>query len=513
MKHTLTIIGLIFILFGQTSCESDFLDKQPSSQLSSESFWKTEQDVELALTGVYSTLQQPLISIRPKDASGRPLNKIAWDAVTDDAYQTFNYGFRQIIDGTFTASSEGNRGAIHILYETSYKGIQSCNFFLDNIDKVENIDAKKIDSWKAEVQFLRAFFYYHLATVYGDVPLRLEPASIENQELIKSPQADIFKQIEDDLIFAEANLSEKAYDNGHVVRGAASALLARTYLYQQKYSLAADTAKKVIDAGSFDLASDYSSLFMESGQTGNPEIIFSTQFTNAPGEAQGVSFEIMIGFWGTLKPTEDFVNSFEAIDGLPIDESPIYDSAEPLKNRDPRLTEIVQEGEWNPEIEQKTLSGYTLIKWTTPETRESFVQNQSDGTDVVHIRYADVLLMYAEGKIESGSVDTSVLDAINEVRARAYGVAVGDTGSYPAITTTDVGELREAVRNERRYEFGFEGLRYFDLKRWGIAEEVLNGFYDSHVDANRVFLPKHYKWPLPQSAIDKNNALEQNPDY
>ena len=146
MKHTLIIIGLIFTLFGQTSCESDFLDKQPSSQLSSESFWKTEQDVELALTGVYSTLQQPLISIRPKDASGRPLNKIAWDAVTDDAYQTFNYGFRQIIDGTFTASSEGNRGAIHILFETSYKGIQSCNFFLNNIDKLENIEAKKIDS-------------------------------------------------------------------------------------------------------------------------------------------------------------------------------------------------------------------------------------------------------------------------------------------------------------------------------------------------------------------------------
>ena len=512
MNKTILLIALSFLGISISSCEDDFLDKQPTSQLSSDSFWQTEADAELALTGVYSNLQQNMLAIRA-DGGWPPTIKPNWDALTDDSYQTFNYGFRELIDGTATPTSGGTNGAIAQLYSVCYKGIQTCNFFLANIEQVENIEADKLNDWKGQVRTLRAFFYYNLVTTYGEVPLRIEPTTLENQDLPKSPEADIFAQIEEDLQFGVANLSEAPYGDGYVVKGSANALLARTYLYQGKYTEAAEAAKAVIDGGSFALSPNYEDLFIDGGQVDNPEIIFSTKYSSAPGEFQDRGSEIMIGFWGTLKPTEDFVNSFEATDGLPIDESPLYDETNPLENRDPRLSKIVLEGEWNPEIEQKTLSGFGLLKWISPATRASFVQNFTEGTDYIHIRYADVLLMYAEGKIESGSIDTSVLDAINQVRARAYGVAVGDTGSYPAITTTDQGELREAVRNERRYEFGFEGLRYFDLKRWGIAEEVLNGFYDAHVDGNRVFLPKHYKWPLPQSAIDKNTALEQNPDY
>ncbi|RTE54028.1 RagB/SusD family nutrient uptake outer membrane protein [Arenibacter aquaticus] len=512
MKKSIKIFSLLILGLAISSCDSDFLDKQPSSQLSSEGFWTTEQDAQLALTGVYSNLQSNLIAIKGERA-WPPSIKPNWDALTDDAYQTFNYGFREIIDGTFSPTTGGNNGAILQLYRICYKGIQTCNFFLANIDQVENVETSKLNQWKAEASFIRAFFYYYLATTYGDVPLRLESTTLDNQELPKSTAEEVFAQIEADLIFAASNLPEAPYTNGRVVKGSANALLARTYLYQNKYGQAAAAAKEVMDEGNFQLADDYSSLFVDSGQAGNPEIIFSTIYTNAPGEVQPWGTEVMLGFWGTLKPTEQFVDSFEAIDGLPIDESPEYDPENPLENRDPRLTQIVQEGEWNPEIEQKTLSGYGLLKWTTPETRASLVQNSTEATDYVHIRYADVLLMYAEGKIEDGDIDSSVLDAINQVRARAYGVAVSDTDNYPEITTTSANELREIVRNERRYELSFEGLRYFDLKRWGIAEEVLNGFYDPQVASNRVFLPKHYKWPLPQSAIDKNNALDQNPDY
>ena len=499
MKKTIILLALSFLGITISSCEDDFLDKQPSSQLPSDTFWKTEQDAQLALTGVYSNLQQNMLAIRA-DGGWPPTIKPNWDALTDDCYQTFNYGFRELIDGTASATSGGNNGAIAQLYTVCYKGIQTCNFFLANIDQVENIEADKLNDWKAQASTLRAFFYYNLAT-------------LENQDLPKNPESEIFAQIEKDLVFAAANLSEAPYNDGYVVKGSANALLARTYLYQGKFAEAAVAAKAVMDGGSFSLSTNYEDLFIDAGQADNPEIIFSTKYSSAPGEFQDRGSEIMIGFWGTLKPTKDFVDSFEATDGLPIDESPLFDATTPLENRDPRLSKIVLEGEWNPEVEQKTLSGFGLLKWISPQTRASFVQNFTEGTDYIHIRYADVLLMYAEGKIESGSIDTSVLDAINQVRARAYGVALGDTGSYPAITTTDPGELREVVRNERRYELGFEGLRYFDLKRWGIAEEVLNGFYDSHVDANRIFLPKHYKWPLPQSAIDKNEALEQNPDY
>ncbi|WP_308992365.1 RagB/SusD family nutrient uptake outer membrane protein [Mariniflexile litorale] len=511
-KYIYKTVLIVVLAIGLWACSDEFLDKQPTDALSSETFWASESDGELALTGVYGRLQERIVAFAVSD---RPRNYIAWDAATDDAYQTYDYGWRQIIDGTMTPSTGGTVG---LLYGICYNGIATANTFLANADRLsENgVSTDLVNQWKGEVHFIRAFWYYTLAVTYGDVPLRIEPSSVENQDIEKSTQAQIFAQVETDLGIAITNLAERNFDDGHANKAAANALLARALLYQGKYAEAADAAEEAILGGSFSLTDDYSAMFADATQENNNEVMFSIKTNHTTGEthAWGGSLEAMIAGWGAIHPTKDFVDSFEAIDGLPITSSPYYDENNPMENRDPRLSKYVVEGSLNPDFENQPLEGFSWIKWLSPATIvDPKNPPATNGTDAIIIRYADALLMYAEGKIESNNIDASVLDAINQVRARAYGVAVSDVGNYPAITTTNQAELRTIIRNERRHEFGLEGLRYFDLKRWGIAEQVLNGLYDPFMDNERIFLPKHMKLPLPQSAIDKNENLDQNPDY
>ena len=188
---------------------------------------------------------------------------------------------------------------------------------------------------------------------------------------------------------------------------------------------------------------------------------------------------------------------------------------------------------------------------------DTWIQNSfsTDKNDIL-MRYADVLLMYAEAKIEMNSIDQSVLDAINEVRARAYGVKLSETNAYPAVSTTNQAELRRTVRIERRMELAYEGIRYMDIIRWRLAEKVLNtGIYgmldpaelkNKVVDAGLWFFPgipdidedgvpdfskmhqdglikllvqrkfdakRQYLWPIPTKEVLINENLGQNPNY
>jgi hypothetical protein len=164
-----------------------------------------------------------------------------------------------------------------------------------------------------------------------------------------------------------------------------------------------------------------------------------------------------------------------------------------------------------------------VVKYITDEVKAN---SPHFTTDNILIRYAEVLLIYAEAKIESGQIDKSVLDAINDVRSRAYGTTADDIAHYPEITTTDQGSLRKIVRNERRVELAFEGLRWYDLKRWKIAAgpggtmngPVLGAFLSpgNYFNAgSRSLTDKDYLRPIPQTQIDLEGAsvLEQNPSY
>jgi hypothetical protein len=290
-----------------------------------------------------------------------------------------------------------------------------------------------------------------------------------------------------------------------------------------------------------------------------------------------------LGSYSTVVPCQSLIDSYEAIDGKPIDESAVYDPKNPFENRDPRLKNsiITPQSVWGGIIfeshpdslisrkadgsvrganaDSRTVIwpaaffGYLWKKYTDEVA-------QLDGRpwselDFILMRYAEILLIYAEAKTELGQVDASVLNAINRIRARAYGADVSDVGNYPAITATDQAEVRKVIRRERKVELANEGFRLFDIRRWRIAEKVMpvklygrildtptatgipeidddcfvsyagiESQYDFNPDArfpnaqNRLFnVSSDYLCPIPQQEIDTYGGLgatlEQNPGY
>ena len=290
-----------------------------------------------------------------------------------------------------------------------------------------------------------------------------------------------------------------------------------------------------------------------------------------------------VGGWGGAQaPSWDLFNAFLASDGLPIDESPLYDPHNPFENRDPRCGyTIVEFGSrhlnftYQPHPDSLMVMNFnTGLKQQNNDTRalqqyasfnglllkkgvdEDWLPNYAAENDKIVIRFAEVLLMYAEASIELGTIDQSVLDAMNMVRARAYKTAYTDVGSYPAITSTDQSYLRKIIKMERRMEFAFEGVRYSDIIRWELAEKVLNNdiyglldvdpLQEKIIDPGLWFFPmtpdidedgipnlepmyeaglvkrlairdfdasRQYLWPIPSKEILINENLDQNPGY
>lgn len=285
------------------------------------------------------------------------------------------------------------------------------------------------------------------------------------------------------------------------------AMKARFALYFGDFDIAAKAAKDCMDLNIYSLEPDYAKLFLQNTRE-NPEKIFSI--------ARSIENNVMLDEWfvknglprnvggyGSDNPSWDLLASYLCTDGLPIDESPLFDPRNPFKNRDPRCTKtIVEFGtehcgiEYNPrhDVEQimdfrtgtmkknednrkmNTNSSYNGLIWKKG-IDISWTENfPKVDRDYIMIRYADLLLMYAEAKIELNEIDASVTDAINAVRARAYGVPASSTSLYPAVPMGTQAELRKAVRIERRMETANEGLRYMDLIRWRLAEKALNGY-------------------------------------
>jgi hypothetical protein len=225
-----------------------------------------------------------------------------------------------------------------------------------------------------------------------------------------------------------------------------------------------------------------------------------------------------------------FVDAFECVDGMTIDQSPLFDPENPYKNRDPRLNmAVLKEGDM---LAGSPLAGGTVNDAVNtglyPNKAFNYLHTGWGlyDMDIVLLRYAEVLLTYAEAKIESGTIDQSVLDAINHVRARAYNTVFTDVDNYPNVTTLNQSELREIIRRERNVELANEhnDTRLQDIKRWRIAEDVLNGtMFGAKNDSGEYRVmqqlnfdsSKHYLWPIPQSEIDLigSDIMTQNPGY
>lgn len=469
-------------------CGDDLLDKQPLDRISSEEFWETETDFHMGLTSLYGSLQ-----------GGGGLFSYGipnWDVITDNAYGQHNYwGSQEFVQGTISPSSGGY---ITDVYNASYNGIARINIFLQQLEAEQGsvLDPETKSRMEAEARFIRGYYYWMLFFTYGDVPIVTQPLSLDNQVQPKSSAQEVLDQSLSDLDFAIANLPDVLYASGggRAVKSSAQALKTRILMYtafdrngdpdDMVLNQARELALEVMGDG-YQLDAEFANVFRDGTQEGNPEIIFSIKFL-APDNSH--SMDLWYGDWLVVGPLQNFVDEFEQGD-IRLDETIFEEVVEFNGNIH------------NPSDHDPT--GYGLKKFLSPN-EIPYTYSTNSQQDWVMLRYAEVLLMYAEAQNELSGPDASVYEAINEIRNRA--------GLAPLSEGLNQMQMRESIRHERRVELAFEGLRLYDLKRWGIAQEVLNNVQDGILTYN--YEERFYHWPLPQTEIDKSQGeLVQNPDY
>ncbi|WP_316834327.1 RagB/SusD family nutrient uptake outer membrane protein [Pedobacter nutrimenti] len=515
MKKLFIFIIILSGLSIFSSCKKDFLQKDPLAQLSQNTFWKTQSDADLALAGCYNFLCRGHNATSVSNAgAGFGGGYMFWETLTDNGY-TISSG------GNFSTVSTGNieatmTGIISDAYKYSYQAIATCNLFLVRVGDIP-LTSNLRNQYIGEVKFIRAYHYFLLSQLYGDCVLTLKPLSFDQASITipRSPKSLVVDSILADLDYAAANLPNTNY-NGHAVRGTALAYKAKVLLANGQYQKAADAAKLVITENKFKLADTYSSLFLKPGQNNNPEIMFSARYS--PPSFYSPQ-DWLFSYLNNVNVLKYLVDDYECTDGLPIQSSPLFSSTTPYVNRDPRLKmSIIVPGDWRGTTASTAFdpkaaavpSGFLPRKGIDPNRFPTTYATQSD-QDWVLMRYADVLLMYAEAQNEVAGPDGTVYAAINAVRTRP------DVNMPQIPSGLSAADMRTRIRHERRIEFAMEGQRFFDLKRWRFDRTIIPTIKDPN-NAYRSFPLRDTIWPIPQSEIEVaksvgNIGFKQNPGY
>lgn len=529
------VLGAVFM----SSCEKE-LNLSPTDQFDDATFWTNETNALLALTGAYRgniVMNEP--EYQPSDWWS--YNGLIWlELATDNAYHKAgdNSPWNRITNG----NSVPNLAPYGSYWSNSYAKIARCTDFLENIEKVQMDETKK-KRMIAEVRFLRACQYYYMSQFWGSVPLVEKVLTKEEANtLSKAPKQEIvaftLQELEEAVIDLPRHKDIVPTERGRASMQTALAFLGRMQMAEGMYVEAAATYKTIIDFGDNIIDPEYGDLFKTTGENSN-EILFSTQRIeniNATSFPQHFTPSAFGGFH-VMFPLGSLVESYQFNDGTPFSyNDPRYDPKNLGNNRDPRLnltilyngapfktSTYVSHPDAVNSLDQTrgVFSGYGMRKWTD-ETIQGSLRNYGGNEPV--IRYSEILLSYLEAKLEAGEpIDQALLDAtINRVRARA-------SVNMPPVIITSPDLLRPLLRNERRVELALEGIRYLDLLRWKIADQVLKGdFYGAPFpDAtnirkkgnitdpyNRWFVTtKNFKkginelWPIPQNEVSINPNL------
>ncbi|MBB2150663.1 RagB/SusD family nutrient uptake outer membrane protein [Pedobacter gandavensis] len=533
---------LIYILLTTTvlmGCKKDILNTKPLDQYSNETLWSSKADANAALTGCYSGWETGDNVIYDDCLSDNGIDQFPWEN-----YETFASGL--------ATASDSQPG----VNKYSYLTIQRCNWFLDNVDKVPSasLDNTLKERMKSEARFLRAYRYAILTQMYGDVPFTLHNLTTdEANKTQRSPKAQVVDFVLQELASIAPSLpvSYSGSDIGRITRGAALALKARVELFNAKYTDCITTTQQLMTGPfNYSLYPDYEGIFRPQNSN-NQEVILDVQYLQNDNSewVLGAALPNSHGGWSSMAPTQALVDAYETTNGKTIQEDGSYNALQPYTNRDPRLDAAVIHpgllymGSYFDPLSagssdlvgnnNASPTGYNFKKYLA---NIDDYNNTAYGTDVwntggsiIVIRYAEVLLTYAEAKIEANQIDPSVYDAINKVRQRP-------TVNMPAVTAAlypDQASLRVLIRRERRAELAGEGLRWYDIQRWKIGADVLNGDVkgslkgsvnpsngvltltpnSNFVAGSRTFDNKNYLWPIPQKEFDINPSLKQNPGY
>ncbi|MEO0553849.1 MAG: RagB/SusD family nutrient uptake outer membrane protein [Bacteroidota bacterium] len=459
---------LFVVAFAILSC-SDELDLVPITEKSASNFYRNEQEMETAIFGVYAQLQNN--GLYGLDLIG--VGEIPGEDTFEEIAANDGGRFGQLDD--FSTNAEND--LVGDIWRESFEGIQRVNVVLNRIEEVEFDNEALKANRIGEMQFVRGLLYFNLVRLYGDVPLVLEetinPSDYFGQE--RTPSSEVYDQIETDLNAAIQSLPATK-SSGRPAIGAAQALLADVLMNQGDYSGAVSLLNVVVNSGEYLLMPTTAEVFGVSNE-GNAEILFEVQYSsglngNSEGESAASQFRpsgTTANAKGHNLPSAEFVDLFEASDTRQSDYVGLDAEANPF---------------------------YFSVKYEVSET------GADDGdTDHIVIRYADVLLKLAEALNESGGANPE--QYLNMVRNRA---------GLSNTTATSQNDLRDAIEMERRLELIGEGHRWFDLKRTGRAVETMNAWFAAN-DKNVTISSNHLILPIPQSQLDTDPALEQNPGY
>ena len=462
-----------------SSCEG-FLDKDPIGTLDAGSFFQTEADAIQALNAAYKPL------------------------TFSNSNNNFYWAFGVLAGDEAIAGGDGSRSGmveidalihtprteeINSFWKLQYSGITQSNLVLDKIQEISiNPDAQ--NKIIGEALFLRSYYYFLLTQVFGDVPLFITLVSPDKLKTPRTPRLEIYNQILADCDLASARLPDRqsAPDAGRVTKGAALALAAKVSLYLKNWDKTLEYAAKIKALNVYALVQNYEDNFKENTQN-NSESVWEIQHSNLElgvGNSlnQWWTSKKITGGYGFAEVTESLFNAFETDD--------------PRR----RITIAMNNEDYFGVVYKNSFSStrYSIRKYLQSD---STVTQKADGDlNYGAIRYAEVLLWEAEALAELGRVGEAGLP-LESVRARARAQATNPSTALPRITAMDKQSMIDAIRHERLVEMGFEMHRYFDLIRWGIAASKIPEFKAG----------KHEVFPIPQTEIDLNPKLIQNPGY
>jgi hypothetical protein len=536
MKHTFLYLTLLCIVFGCT----DILDTIPTDRLSAEVYWKTDKDAEYAANAIYRFLESP----------GSVLGK---EAMTDIARATFETSDETKVE---LGNADPQTNLFQNTWNDMYRGIRRCNDYMANIGKITPTNEATVNRLTAEVRMLRCYFYSRLVSYFGDVPLITVPIGIsESKTLTRTPVSEIYDFIYNETNDAVGYLPETTNEKGRITKGAALGILARTMLFAAGnvtgtdnrstiyYERAKAAADAVIALNVYSLLPNYKELFLYANENSR-EVVFDKQFmkdvySNAVMNNFGA---VSLGNNGSMmSPTVVLVDEYETINGKSITEDASHDPMNPYADRDPRLGytlyvpgDILPNGAvydsrpgWSSTNDvfgasyQVSKTGLLPKKYINPE--DIGLSNRDNcGINLILIRYAEILLSAAEARIELNTETDLALKYINDIRQRS------DVNMPPLSGITDQSALRNAVRHERMVELALEGNRFFDIRRWKIAESVCNmdkvegmRYIDKEngqlitVSTNykKKFTSRDYLWPVPYNERQLNPNLTQNENW
>lgn len=504
MKKYIKIImlgGLIIF----TSCSKDFAEVEPIGLVNEADFLTTDEEAESVIYGIYDLMAWNY---------NRPWNSAFFLKVLpgDMANAGSTAGDQPALQQIDDFEQVADNPAITGVWEGYYKTIGLANVL---IEKLEVSELSTKDKFIAEAKFLRAYSYFELVTLFGDVPLRVStPNTIDEFALAKSPKSDVYIQIENDLAVAISGLpSRSSVDQPfRISKEAAQAVLGKVYLFQEKYDLASMEFEKVISSNAFDLEDNFADVWSSSSENGKeslielnfvstekydwgnfpwggrPESNIHAQLMGPRGDAFDVAAIGVANGWGFNIPTAKI--------GL------AYDNAGDVERKNATLiseADLVAAGGavTPPESGIHDYEGYVRLKYVTrTEDTDGPINELNYGINWRLLRYADVLLMAAESYNKNGEDDKAKIE-LNKVRFRAGLADVTATGT----------ELFSAIVVERQLELAFEGQRFWDLVRWGLADTELSGL--GYTAKNQVF-------PIPSNEISRNTLIgpeDQNPGY